>query len=173
MSVEKISIQNAKSDKLFYVVADGIVYRESDKRCLILKRDMREKVHPGKWATVGGKLEHRDLDLTKPSRTEGDVFVFEDAVFELLKREIKEEAGISVKLLPKFVESKVIVRPDGIPVLILHFAVRYGSGEVKPEPGSFTEFAWVNADEAKDYDCIEDIGDAIKSAIKIFGDKDG
>ena len=168
MRAERVGVKQAKPDKLFYVVADAIIYRETDGRCLILKRDKREKVHPGKWATVGGKLEHADLDIGNPSRTEGDVLVFEDKINELLKREAKEEAGVLIKLPPKFTGSKVIVRPDGIPVVILHFVVLYKGGEVKPEPGSFTAFAWVNADEIKQYDCIEDIGQGVKTAINLF-----
>jgi len=49
MPAKKISLENAKKDKLFYFVANVIVFRETDGRCLLLKRDLREKVHPGKW----------------------------------------------------------------------------------------------------------------------------
>lgn len=56
MPAKKISIDNAKVGKLFYFVANVVVYRESDKKCLILKRDEREKVHPEKYAVPGGKL---------------------------------------------------------------------------------------------------------------------
>ena len=57
MPADKISLENAKDDKLFYFVANVVVFRESDGRCLILKRSENEKVHPGKFATQGGKLE--------------------------------------------------------------------------------------------------------------------
>jgi len=53
MKAEKISITNAKQDKLFYFVANVVVFREADGKCLILKRDEREKVHPGKYAVPG------------------------------------------------------------------------------------------------------------------------
>jgi len=46
MLADKISLDNAKKDKLFYFVANVIVYREKDGRCLILKRSENEKVHP-------------------------------------------------------------------------------------------------------------------------------
>jgi len=36
-------------------VANVVVYRGLDGRCLILKRHEREKVHPGKYAQPGGK----------------------------------------------------------------------------------------------------------------------
>ena len=91
-----ISLENAKKDKLFYFVANVVVYRPSDGRCLILKRHEREKVHPGKWAVPGGKLEWKDLDVTKPTRMNGDVYDFENAVEDLLVRETREEAGVEI-----------------------------------------------------------------------------
>src|SRR5680860_1762764 len=96
MRAEKISIENAKPDKLFYFVANVVVYRESDGRCLILKRDEREKVHPSKYAVPGGKLEWKDLDLNNPTRMNGEVIDFQNAVEDLLKRETREEAGIEI-----------------------------------------------------------------------------
>ena len=63
----KISLKDAKENKLFYFVANVVIYCAKDKRCLILKRHEREIVHPGKYAVPGGKLEWKDLDLKKPS----------------------------------------------------------------------------------------------------------
>jgi len=57
MPAEKISINNAKINQLFYFVANVVIYRESDGRCLILKRSDDEKVHPGKYCVPGGKLD--------------------------------------------------------------------------------------------------------------------
>jgi 8-oxo-dGTP pyrophosphatase MutT (NUDIX family) len=57
MKASKISLENAKENKLFYVVSNVVIYRDSDQRCLILKRSENEKVHPGKYCTPGGKLE--------------------------------------------------------------------------------------------------------------------
>jgi len=84
MPAEKISLNNAKEDKLFYFVANAVVYRESDGRCLILKRSEREKVHPGKYCVPGGKLEWQMLDIKNPTRFNGDVLDFEDTVENLL-----------------------------------------------------------------------------------------
>ena len=57
MPAERISLDRAKSDKLFYVVANVVVWRSDDGRCLLLRRSAQEKVHPGKWCVPGGKLE--------------------------------------------------------------------------------------------------------------------
>ena len=169
MSVAKnISLDEAKSDKLFYFVANVVIYRQSDKRCLILKRDEREKVHPGKYAVPGGKLEWADLDLNKPTRLNGDVLDFENAVEDLLKREVKEEANVEIEGKIHFINDVAFIRPDGIPVILVKFAAKYKSGEVKPEKGAFTDFAWVNKDEIKNYKCIDGIDKEVATTIDLF-----
>jgi len=168
MSADKISLENAKEDKLFYFVANVVVYREEDGRCLILKRDMREKVHPGKYAVPGGKLEWKDLPTNNPSRMNGDVIDFENAVEDLLKREAFEEAGIEIEEKLHYINSVAFVRPDGIPVVLVKFAAKYKSGEIKLEQGAFTDFAWVNEEEIYDYDCIEGIEEEIEKATRMM-----
>lgn len=168
MPAEKISLQNAKEDKLFYFVANVVVYRESDGRCLILKRSEREKVHAGKWCVPGGKLEWAQLDITKPTRMNGDVLDFEDAVEELLARETKEEAGIEIERELQYVNSVAFVRLDGIPTILIKFATKYKSGEVVLEAGAFIDHAWVNENEVKDYECIRGIFEEVAKTIEIF-----
>ncbi len=168
MPATKISIDNAKVDKLFYVVANVVVYRDSDKKCLILKRDMREKVHPGRYAVPGGKLEWKDLDISNPTRVNGEVLDYQDAVEKLLKRETLEEAGILIKDELIYINSVAFIRPDETPVVLVKFAARYKSGEVKLEEGSFTDYAWVDAEEVKEYECIDGIKDEVEKTISIF-----
>lgn len=171
MPAKKISLEKAKKNKLFYFVANAVVYREKDGRCLILKRDEREKVHPGKYATPGGKLEWEQFDVKKPTRINGDVLDFENAVEKLLAREVKEEASIKIdeKNL-QYINSVAFIRPDGIPVILVKFAAKYKSGKVKLEPGAFTNYAWVNEKEAKKYPCIKGVAEEISKAIELFGD---
>jgi 8-oxo-dGTP pyrophosphatase MutT (NUDIX family) len=168
MKAEKISIDNAKIDKLFYFVANVVVYRESDGRCLILKRDDREKAHPGKYAVPGGKLEWKDLDMTKPTRMNGDIYDYEDAVEKLLQRETFEEAGIEIENDFKYINNVAFIRPDETPVVLMKFAALYKSGDVKLEEGSFTDFAWVDAEEVMEYDCIDGIAEEVKKTIALF-----
>jgi 8-oxo-dGTP pyrophosphatase MutT (NUDIX family) len=168
MPANKISIDNAKKDKLFYFVANVVVYRESDKTCLILKRDMREKVHPGRYGVPGGKLEWNDFDIAKPTRVNGDVLDFENAVELLLKRETREEAGIEIEDSITYVNSVVFVRPDETPVVLVKFAAKYKSGEVLLEKGAFTDYAWVDAMTVKKYECIDGVEEEIAKTIEIF-----
>ncbi len=168
MPAEKISLHHAKEDKLFYFVANVVVYRERDARCLILKRSEREKVHPGKWCVPGGKLEWAQLDITKPTRMNGDVLDFENAVEELLMREVQEEAGIEIEDNLHYINSVAFVRPDGVPTILIKFAAKYKGGDVVVEDGAFADHAWVNEQEAKKYECIQGIPEEIAKVIEIF-----
>jgi len=168
MKAEKISIEHAKEDKLFYFVANVVVYREEDGKCLILKRDEREKVHPGKYAVPGGKLEWKDMPLDNPTRMNGDVIDFENALEDLLVRETREEAGIEIHSELHYINSVAFVRPDGIPVMLVKYAAKYKSGDVVLEEGGFTDHAWVTAEEVKEYDCIQGVHEEIEKTVKIF-----
>lgn len=168
MPAEKISLQNAKEDKLFYFVANVVVYRESDGRCLILKRSEHEKVNAGKWCVPGGKLEWAQLDITKPTKMNGNVLDFEDAVEELLVRETKEEAGIVIERELRYINSVAFVRPDGIPTILIKFATKHKKGDVVLEDGAFIDHAWVNEEEARKYECIQGIPEEIAKATEIF-----
>jgi len=168
MPSDRISLDNAKKEKLFYFVANVVIFREEDEKCLILKRDDREKVHPGKYAVPGGKLEWSNLDIDNPTRINGEVLDFENAVEDLLKREVKEEAGIEIDSGLKYINSVAFIRPDGIPVVLVKFAAKYKSGGVVLEKGAFTDFKWVNKEEVKNYNCIEGINKEIEETINLF-----
>ncbi len=168
MPAAAISLEKADPSKLLYFVANVVVYRESDGRCLILKRSAREKVHPEKYCVPGGKLEWRDLDVTKPTRLNGDVLDFQDAVEKLLAREAAEEAGIAIHPDLRYVNSVAFVRPDGIPVILVKFAARYAGGDVRLEAGSFTDFAWVNDSEVRSYDCIQGRPEEVSKTVELF-----
>ncbi len=165
---DKISIEKAKQDKLFYFVANAVIYRDSDAKCLILKRSEREIAHPGRYGVVGGKLEWKDLNIELPHHVNGNVRDFDDALDKLVVREAKEESGVDIYPELRYVNSKAFIRPDGVPVVLLKFTARYKSGEVVPEPGSFTDFAWVDAEEVKNFNCIDGIPEEVQQAINIW-----
>ena len=170
MPADKISIDNAKKEKLFYFVANVVVYREEDGKCLILKRHEREKVHPGKYAVPGGKLEWKDFDLLNPTRFNGEVLDFENSVEDLLKREVLEEAGIEIQDGLVYLNSVAFIRPDEIPVVLVKFAAKYKKGKVVLEEDAFSDYAWVDADEVKNYDCILGIQEEVIRTIDLFSE---
>ncbi len=96
---------------------------------------------------------------------------FENAVENLLKREVEEEAGIKIDDKITYINSVAFVRPDGIPVILVKFAARYKSGDVVLEKGAFTDFAWVDEKEINNYQCIEEIKEEVLQTIKILSRK--
>jgi 8-oxo-dGTP pyrophosphatase MutT (NUDIX family) len=164
MPADKITLERAKTDKLFYFLANVVVVRESDGRCLLLKRSEQEKVHPGKYCVPGGKLEWRDLDPTKPTRINGEVLDYEHAVEELLAREVREEAGVEIGRELEYINSVAYIRPDGAPSVMVKFAARYAGGEVSLEHGSFTDFTWANPEEVRQLKCIDGIPEEVARA---------
>ncbi len=60
-----------------------------------------------------------------------------------------------------------LLRPDGIPVVVLSYYADYDGGKVKIDNES-TNFAWVSAKEAKKYDLIEGIYEEIVMADKLI-----
>lgn len=169
MPAKKISLDQAKTDKLFYFVANVMVYRPADKRFLLLKRHGREKVHPNKFAMPGGKLEWKDLDIKNPTRMNDDVIDFENALEDLIVREVKEESGVDIGEPFHYVNSVAFIRPDGIPVLLLKFTAAYKGGEVILEEDGFTEHAWVSHQEVNKLDTIGGIPAELKQAHKVLG----
>ncbi len=172
MPASKISLDQAKQDKLFYFVANVVVFRSSDSKCLILKRSEREKVHPGRYAVPGGKLEWADLDISKPTRINGDVLDFENSIENLLIREVREEAGIEIEGPFRYINSVAFIRPDGVPVVLVKFAAQYKSGEVKLEEAAFSDYVWVNESEIEKYSCIDGIKEEVIKTISIFTSAD-
>lgn len=144
-----------KIDKnlMHYVVVTGILVKNG--KYLIAKRADWEKAFPGKWTLPGGKLEVLDYALREKDTSSHWYNVFEN----LLKKEIFEEVGIWIKDGDfGYVASMVYIRSDGIPCLIVNFSVEI------PEDGqkirlcnALTDYAWVDIEEAKNYDLIEGI----------------
>jgi 8-oxo-dGTP pyrophosphatase MutT (NUDIX family) len=165
MKATKISIEKAKVDKLFYFVANAVIYRDSDKKCLILKRSDREITHPGRYGVIGGKLEWQDMSVDNPDHINGDVLDYNDMIEKLLKREAMEEAGVEIYPEIRYINSKTFIRPDEVPVVLVKFTAKYKSGDIKLEEGAFTDFAWVNAEEIGQYECIDGIQEEVKQSI--------
>ncbi len=162
----KISIDQAKPNKLFYFVATAVIYHPDLRKCLILQRSRREVVHPLVWGVTGGKLEWEDLQKNKVTRMNIDVPNWEGLVEELVKREAEEESGLKVTDL-RYLEDVVFVRPDNVPVVCMKFAAKYKSGKVKI-PLDFEDYAWVNQKELKKYHHMEGIDREVKKTIELY-----
>lgn len=164
-----ISTDKAKQDKLFYIVANVIIVNPSNATCLLLKRSDSEKVHPGKWAFPGGKLEHADvaklLEETGNTPLEG----IENIMGDLAAREAKEECGLSVSKNGVIIKNKVFVRPDSVPVFMTVMTAEYvGADEVILEEGAFSDYAWIGHENLASYDLIDGVGAEAQEALSQY-----
>lgn len=144
-------------EKAHYVVATAIIVKEG--KFLIAKRSDNEKAFPGKWTVPGGKLEKKDYISLVPDTNAGQWY---NTVEKLLKREVYEEVGLQINNF-RYITSLTFIRPDGIPTFVLSFLADYFGGEVILED-SLTEYKWVTAEEAKEYDLIDGIQHELEMA---------
>ncbi len=141
---------------LHYVVVTGIIMNKQGKY-LITKRAEWEKAFPGRWTVPGGKLEVLDYALRNKDSPHHWYNTFED----LLKRETMEEVGLEIENID-YVTSMVYIRPDNVPCIIVSLFA-----DAKPDQeniklcNALTEYAWVDLEEAKNYDLIEGIYDEL------------
>jgi 8-oxo-dGTP pyrophosphatase MutT (NUDIX family) len=161
-----ISIDKAKTEKLFYFVCTGTIYHPKKKKCLILKRSEKEIAHPGLWGVTGGKLEWKDMKENPYTRKNYLVYDWEGLVDKLITREAYEESGLVVEN-PKYISSLVFLRPDNVPVVCFKFGVRYKKGKVSIAP-EFDDYAWVDSKEIKKYKTIQGIDAEVAKTIQLF-----
>ncbi|MCF7910375.1 NUDIX domain-containing protein [Candidatus Pacearchaeota archaeon] len=142
---------------MHYVVVTGIIVK--DGKFLITKRSESEKAFPGQWTVPGGKLEVLDYALREKDTNSHWYNVLED----LLRKEVKEEVGLEIKNIG-YVTSLVYLRDDGVPCLIVSLwaepvlKVGANSEEISIKlDSSLTDYAWVDIDEARNYNLIEGI----------------
>lgn len=146
----------------FVAVTAVIAKKESDGayRFLITKRAPGEKAFPNKWTVPGGKFvrtEYENLPRSSPAAPQ-----WYNVVEFVLRKECREEAGVEIDT-PHYLTDLVFIRPDGFPVVTLSYWAFYKSGEVILNH-EMTAFAWVTAEEAKQYDLIDGIAEEIAEA---------
>jgi len=149
-----------KDRELHRIASTAIIYK--DGRYLLLRRSLEKKVFPGKWTVPGGGLEVDDYINTPKTTNDHWYFAIENS----LRREIKEECGLEVGKV-SYLCDMVFIRPDNIPVVILSFYCPYKSGEVILNEEDI-DYAWVDIEEARDYDLVEGLLSEIKIVDKIL-----
>jgi 8-oxo-dGTP pyrophosphatase MutT (NUDIX family) len=164
-----ISLKNAKENKLFYFVVTGIIYHPEKKKCLILKRSVKEKAHPGLWGVVGGKMEWDDMLTNPPTKQNHAISDWDQLIDRVLFREALEESGLIVSDM-RYIDNVVFLRPDNVPVVCIKCGVKYVSGEVTIDKNGFDDFAWVDVDEVKQYKTIGGIDKEVQKTIQLFSD---
>jgi len=144
--------------KTNYVSITGII-RKTDNgknKYLICKRSPNEKAFPNKWCVPGGKIEQKDFINTTKDTKDHWLDIFE----KVLRREILEETSLKIKNIG-YVSSLVFIRPNGFSTIIVSLYADHDSGEVNLSDEELVSHAWVDLEEAKQYDLIENIYEQI------------
>ncbi|KKQ83860.1 MAG: NUDIX hydrolase [Candidatus Woesebacteria bacterium GW2011_GWB1_38_8] len=147
-------------EKLLHeVVITAII--ENEGKYLITRRSPNKKRFPGKWTVPGGKLETEDY-VNLPKDTENYWY---NVLEQVLKREVKEEVGLSIKNI-EYVTSLATIHDDGAPSLVISCLAEYEEGEIVLQENETDKYEWVTVEEAKNYDLIDGIYDEIVMADK-------
>lgn len=156
--MEIIDIQ----EKAHYVAITGIIRKNG--KYLICKRSPTEKAFPNKWCVPGGKIEKHDFIHSKKDTNDHWFDIFE----KVLEKEIFEETNLKIKNIG-YVSNLVFIRPNGFSTIIVSLWADYASGEViMKQPDELVDYVWVNLEEAKDYDLIENIYEQMEKVDNIF-----
>jgi 8-oxo-dGTP pyrophosphatase MutT (NUDIX family) len=158
-----MTIPGIKDKELHRITTTTLVYKP-DFTYLITKRALHKKVMPGRWTIPGGGMSVDDYIHIEPSTQTSNQWY--GAVEQALRREVREEVGLEIGK-PEFFIDLTFIRPDGIPVLCLSYFAPYVSGEVVLDADA-TEFAWITADQVKEYDLIEGIDHEIREMDRIL-----
>lgn len=149
-------------DKVHYVSVTGII-RNKNGKYLICKRSPNEKAFPNKWCVPGGKIEVNDFANTPKDTSSHWLDIFE----KTLIKEILEETGLKIKNI-SYVSNLAFIRPNGFSTIIVSLHAEHKSGEVELNKEELTEYAWVDLQEAKEYDLIENIFEQIEKVEKKY-----
>lgn len=101
---------------------------QKDGKYLMLKRSPTKKVMPNVWIAPGGKRE--------PS----------EGLFECVRREVKEETGLTIKNLRLAATGNAYLKDVNQELFISVVTADYASGELEQEP-EVGEFAWLSPEE--------------------------
>lgn len=139
---------------LHEVVITAIIVK--DGKYLITKRSPNEKRFPNMWTVPGGRLSTNDYS-NLPKETE---HYWYNVLEKVLKKEVKEETGLEIDNI-EYVTSLATIHADKAPSLVISCMADYVSGEEKMQEDETEEYAWVSAEEAKNYDLIDGILDEL------------
>jgi 8-oxo-dGTP pyrophosphatase MutT (NUDIX family) len=145
-------------NELHRVSVTGIIWRQGENgfEYLITKRSPQKKAFPNMWTVPGGGLEADDYVHTPPTHA-GEQWY--NSAELALRREIEEEVALKVTDI-RYLLDLTFIRPDGVPALVLSYYCQYERGDVTLDEDS-VDFAWVSAEDAKEYELIEGIKEEI------------
>lgn len=126
------------------ISVSAIIVRPSDNKTFVTERSLNKEFSPGKWETVGGKVERGET------------------VEEALKREVKEELGVEIKAHRYFGEYQWGTRTFKAFVIEL-------KEEPVPNKEDFEDWGWFTKEEIEKMDfainCRDKVLDCLNKCI--------
>ena len=135
---------------LHSIITNALIVK--DDRILISQRALNEKHDPLKWTIPGGKVE----------KTEGNVF---NILEKTLKREVKEEVGLTIKDDIRLISNNTFIRTGGQHVVALIFICYWKSGVAKPKEDT-NDVKWICENDLKLYDFSPNVEEYLKQGFK-------
>ncbi len=153
---------------LFRLAATCIICKitlEGKRKYLILKRSPKERHGGAMWTVAGGTVEEKDW---KDSKQDYVFPLWYDVGIRALKREVKEETGLTISN-PTFFCDCVFIHKTGVPEMVLSFYALFTEGELPIQLSKeHTEYAWVKVDELDKYDLLIDIPMEIRAIDRLI-----
>ena len=135
---------------LHSIITNALIVK--DDKILISQRSLNEKHDPLKWTIPGGKVE----------KTEGNVF---SILEKTLKREVKEEVGLTIKDDIRLISNNTFIRTGGQHVIALIFICYWKSGTAKPKEDT-NDVKWICENDLKLYDFSPNVEEYLKQGFK-------
>ena len=117
-----------KKNKL-HIVAVVAVIRNREGEYLVLKRRDDEVAYPGMYTFPGGKIEDND------------------SIEETLVKEVREEAGLTLRPGKILLKDKTFIRPDGQTVKAFSYLCEVEDYSRVTMSSDFTDYKWVTVKE--------------------------
>lgn len=136
-----------------YLVVLGIVFDKNKKILLTKRHDPKHPAWHNKWQSPGGAVE------------------FGETVEQALRREVKEETGVNIKILTKrpIVENNLWqVDHQEIQVTMLAYPALYFSGELQTTDQETAEVKWFSYKEIDFSKCLPKTKTTIDQARKLY-----
>ncbi len=124
------------------IVVTALIKNPSNTKFLIVKRKDSSKIHPGLWVFPGGKVN------------------YSEDIFSALKREVKEETNLNIKILKKISEYEYY-REDGKLTFGLCYEAISDSDNVVIS-SELEDFKWVTRKEFRDYSHLKELDRELK-----------